>query len=187
MNIIERIKNIIITPKTEWFNINQEEETLQQVFTKYVLILALIPAVASAIGYSNYNVNVMGMEIKVGGSWISLFLKSYLGSIVSFFVCTYIVDALATNFNSEKNLNKSAQLVAYSFTASWISGVFNLIPSLSVLGILGLYSIYLFYIGLPIMKKTPEDKVIFYMLISALVIIIVNIAISFVMGKFLNF
>ena len=36
----------------------------------------------------------------------------------------------------------------------------------------GLYSIYVFYLGLPVMMKTPEAKVIPYMAVSALVIIV---------------
>ena len=66
----------------------------------------------------------------------------------------------------EKNIGRSAQLVAYSSTAVWVSGIFNIIPSLSILGFLGLYSIYLFYLGIPVMKKTPDDKRITYMIVS---------------------
>ena len=56
----------------------------------------------------------------------------------------------------EKNIGRSAQLVAYSSTAVWVSGIFNIIPSLSILGLL----------GIPVMKKTPDDKRITYMIVS---------------------
>ncbi len=187
MNIIERIKNILLSPKTEWDVINQEEETLNNIAVKYVLIIALIPSIATAIGYSNFTIEIMGQKISTNVSPISLFLKNYITSIISFYICTYVVDALASNFNSEKNINKSAQLVAYSFTASWIAGIFSLIPILSFLSIVGLYSIYLFYIGLPKLKKTPEDKILPYMLVSALVIIGINLAIGFALGKMIVF
>ncbi|KXK43442.1 MAG: hypothetical protein UZ11_BCD004000761 [Bacteroidetes bacterium OLB11] len=102
MNIIERIKNILINPKTEWDVIDQEEETLNNILVKYVLIVALIPAIAAAIGYSNFSIEVMGQKISTNVSSLSIFLKNYVTSIISFYICTYVVDALAINFNSEK-------------------------------------------------------------------------------------
>jgi hypothetical protein len=54
---------------------------------------------------------------------------------------------------------------------------------LAVLGIIAaLYSIYLFYLGLPVMMKTPADKVIPYMAVSAVVIIVVYIVAALISG-----
>jgi hypothetical protein len=106
-----------------------------------------------------------------------------VSAIVSYFISTYVIDALAPSFGSEKNINKSAQLVAYASTAAWVAGIFHILPSLGILGILGLYSVYLFYVGLPIMKKTPEDKKIVYMIVSALVIIVVGFVIQMILMK----
>jgi hypothetical protein len=47
---------------------------------------------------------------------------------------------------------------AYSPTAAWVAGVFNIIPALSFLGILGLYSLYLLYTGIAAVMKPPADK-----------------------------
>ena len=47
---------------------------------------------------------------------------------------------------------------AYSSTASWVAGIFTLVPGLRVLAILGLYSIYLLYLGLPVTMKAPSDR-----------------------------
>src|SRR3546814_17909838 len=51
----------------------------------------------------------------------------------------------------------SSDLVAaYSATAAWVAGVFQIVPSLGWIGaILGLYSLYLLYLGLPILMKAP--------------------------------
>jgi hypothetical protein len=68
-------------------------------------------------------------------------------------------------------------------TPVWIAGVLNLVPALAPLQfIAGLYAIYLFYLGLPAVLKTPTDKVIPYMLVSAVVIILVTIVIGAVVG-----
>lgn len=51
MNIVERVKNIIITPKSEWQVIAGEEPDIKQIFMGYVLPLVLIPTIASVIGF----------------------------------------------------------------------------------------------------------------------------------------
>jgi hypothetical protein len=101
-------------------------------------------------------------------------------------VATYVIDALAPSFSSEKNLNKSAQLVAYASTPSWVAALLMVLPSLGILGLFGLYGIYLFYIGLPVLKKTPDDKRVGYMVIAALVIIVVSWVLQWLIGMVLN-
>jgi hypothetical protein len=55
------------------------------------------------------------------------------------------------------------------------------IPALSVLIIVAaLYSIYLFYLGLPPLMKTPPDKVVPYMAVAALVTIVVALVLGLV-------
>jgi hypothetical protein len=183
MNLIERVKNILMTPKTEWEIINDESATPMSLFTSYVLPLALIGAVASFIGYGIIGFNVFG--VKIGGiNWgLAQAAVSFIGAVVTYFVSTYVIDALAPSFSSEKDINKSAQLVAYASTAAWVIAVVNILPALAILGILGLYSVYLFYVGLPILKKTPEDKKIVYMVVSALVIIVSAGIIGYILNR----
>ena len=183
MNLVERVKNILITPKTEWDVINGETETPTSLLPKYVVIMALIPAVAAFVGYGLIGVSFLGVKVS-GINWgLSMAIQLFVQSILSYFICTYIIDALAPTFKSEKNLGKSAQLVAYSTTASAVAGVFYILPVLSFLLILGLYGIYLFYIGLPKLKKTPQDQVVVYMIVSALVIIVVSIVLGMVLQR----
>ncbi len=47
---------------------------------------------------------------------------------------------------------------AYSPTAAWVAGVFNIIPALSFLGILGLYSLYLLHTGITGLMKPPGGQ-----------------------------
>ena len=180
MPIFNRAKNILLSPKTEWAVINGETETPQSLLFKYVIPMSLIPAAALFIGFG---------IIGYGGFLVRglmMALNSFISSIISYYICTYVVDAMAPNFGSEKNVGKSAQLVAYSFTASWVGGIFFLIPSLSLLAMLaGLYGIYLFYEGIPVMKKTSEQNRLGYLLVSALVIIVVYIVLEMVLRRLL--
>jgi hypothetical protein len=183
MPLITRVKNILMSPKTEWEIIKTETETPQSLLGKYVIPLALIPALAFFIGYGLIGID-FGLA-RIGGiRWgLIMALNSFIGSIISYFICTFVVDALAPSFSSEKNIGRSAQLVAYSSTAAWVAGIFNIIPSLAILGILGLYSIYLFYLGIPVMKKTPEDKRIGYMAVCAIVVIVVAVVVNLIVTR----
>ena len=50
MNVVERVKAILVTPKTEWQAIETEPGDPAYLFTNYVAILAAIPAVCGFIG-----------------------------------------------------------------------------------------------------------------------------------------
>ena len=45
MKLIERVKAILLTPRTEWPVIGEERSTMSDLFVNYVAILAAIPAV----------------------------------------------------------------------------------------------------------------------------------------------
>ena len=47
MSLIDRVKNIILAPKTEWPVIDCEPGDVVYIFTNYVAILAAIPAICS--------------------------------------------------------------------------------------------------------------------------------------------
>jgi len=180
MSFITRAKNILLSPASEWLVIDTETETPQTLLGKYVIPMALIPAVAYFIGYGLIGVDAF--FFRFGGiTWgVLMACNSFITSIVGYFISTYVIDALAPSFDSPKNLGKSAQLVAYSYTASWVAGIFHILPTLGILVILGLYGIYLFYLGLPVLKKTPEDKRVVYMIVSAIVIVVVSAVVGFI-------
>jgi len=178
MNLIERAKNILLTPKTEWPVIASETATLSTLLTSYVIPLAAIPALASLLGGFTLNSSA-GMKFIVSTAAVA-----YLSAILSYVITTYVVDFLANNFKSEKDLNKSAQLVAYSSTASWVAGILTIIPMIGWLASLagGIYAIYLMYLGVGPMKKTPDDQKVIYMVIIFVVLIVVSMILASVLG-----
>jgi hypothetical protein len=166
MNLIQRAKNILLTPKTEWNVVAGEKATLGSLLTGYVLPLSLIPALAGFLGSMLFAGVFFGVAIGIAWAVISV-----IGAILAFVIGTYIVDALAPSFKSEKNLAASAQLMAYSLTAIWVAGILSLIPILGWLAALAgaVYAIYLLYLGLGPVKKTPEDQRVLYVIIAIVV------------------
>ena len=180
MNLVDRVKNILITPKTEWEVIKNELTTTTDLFTKYAMILALIPVVATFIGQS-----LIGMSLGPFGSYkipvsngLIYAVVYYILSLAGVYLVAFIIDALAPSFGSTKDMGASLKVAVYSYTAAWIAGIFSVIPILGILGILSLYSLYLMYLGLKSVKDTPQDKLVGYLV----VVIIIAIVVYFVIG-----
>jgi hypothetical protein len=183
--MVERIKNILVNPKSEWGVIEKEETTVQELTVGYLMILALIPAIASLIGYwlVGYKVPFIG---HVGGTFAIGFrqgLLAFISPVVSVFIAAWVIDLLATSFDSQKDFRKAFQLVVYSYTASLVAGVVMIVPSLGIIATLaGIYSLYLLYLGLQPMMKTPENKVTTYFIVSLLVMIVVSILVAAILS-----
>jgi hypothetical protein len=173
MNLVERVKAILLTPKTEWAVIEGESGDAQYLFTNYVAILAAIPAVSALLGYS--------IGLGVGHSLIFA-IFSYVLYCAGWFVAALAIDTLAPNFGARKSFPDALKVAAYSSTAVWVAGIFFLIPPLSVLIILGLYSIYLLWLGLPVLMKAPQDRVTGYTAAVVIAILVIMFVIALILG-----
>ncbi|WP_337867149.1 Yip1 family protein [Ignavibacterium sp.] len=180
MNIFERVKNILVSPKSEWEVIKNEQSTVADLFTKYALILALIPVVAGFIGQS-----LIGISLGPFGSFKVPIINGliyavlyYILTLAGIYLVAFVVDALAPSFGAEKDMVSSLKVVVYSYTAVWVAGIFQIIPALAILGIVGLYSLYLLYLGLNIVKGSPSDKVVGY----TVVVVVITIVVYFIIG-----
>lgn len=183
MALIDRAKNIIMSPKTEWAVIAAEEPNSGSMVTGYALPLILLSAVAAFIGYGLIGYDVLG--VKMGGiNWgLHHALMAIIMGILSIYITSFVVDALAPSFGSQKNSGRAMQLVIYSMTPSWIGGILQVFPALGWIGSLfGLYGIYLIYLGLPHTMKTPQEKVAIYMIVTLVVLIVVYIIVGTVLG-----
>lgn len=180
MNLVERAKNILLTPKTEWDVIAGESDTLSSLLTTYVLPMAAIPAAASILS---------GLIIGSGFGrfMITSALIAYAMAVVSFVIAAYATDLLANTFKSEKDLNKSAQLVAYSATASWVASLLSIVPVIGALASLagGIYAIYLMYLGVGPIKKTPADQRVVYVIIICVVLVVGSMILGSILGAIL--
>ena len=184
MDLIKRVQGIILKPQEEWAKIKDEPTTVPQLFTQYAVILAAIPAVAMFIGMA-----LLGFRIPFSGaSWTGRGLLyavfSYILGLVSLYIFGLVINALAPNFASTQNLPTAMKLAVFSMTPAWLAGVFYIIPALGVLAVLGsLYGIYILYLGFthPLMG-TPKEKVITYLVVSAVVMFVLMFVVSALLG-----
>jgi hypothetical protein len=185
-NVIERAKNIIMQPAKEWDVISMETPNQSQIIMGYVLILAGAAAVAAFIGYGLIGVSFFGVRLATTSWGLYYALNVLIGAIAGVFICALIIDALAPSFGSEKNMGRSVQLVAYSYTPAWVGGLLAIYPPLSIIGVLaGLYGLYIMYIGMPKIKKTPADKHAGYFIVSLVTLIVVYFVLGLIISRLL--
>jgi len=181
--LVDRVKAIVMKPKLEWPVIEAEQTDISTLFRSYVIPLAAIGPIATAIGSA-----LIGTPAIAGVSGRVSIGTAIVGAIIAFalallgtYVVAQVIDNLAPRYGGTRNLTQAFKVSAYSSTAQWLAGVFAVIPALSPLSILGLYSLYLLYLGLPVLMKVPQEKATSYtvaVVVVALIVLIVIAAIS---------
>ena len=188
-SLIERVKNICLSPDAEWSVIDHESASTSGLITGYVVPLAAVNAVAAFIGRS-----IIGVTLPfVGGTYRAPFVSglvvailSVVMTVVGVVVCGLVIDALAPTFGAQKNNTQALKVATYAPTAAWVAGILQIIPALSLLAILGaLYSLYLLYLGLPKLMKCPQDKAMGYTLVVVIATIVIFFVVSMVSTMFL--
>lgn len=188
MGLIDRVKAILLTPAKEWPVIEAESATTASLYTGYIIPLAAIPAIATFIGFSVFGMSVLGASFRVPmGTGISAALVRFVTTLAGVFVLALIIDALAPSFGGTKSQIQALKLAAYSSTASWLAGIFMIIPSLGILSILGLYSLFLLYLGLPVMMKSPQDKALGYTVVVILAAIVIFTIVGAVTSRMMGY
>jgi hypothetical protein len=185
MNLQERVTRILKQPKQEWPVIEPEPTDIATLYKSYIVPLAAIPVVAGFIGRV-----VVGVSVPFVGRYrfgvadaLRIAVFEYIGALVGAFVAALVVSKLAPKFASRDDQRQALKLVAYASTPVWVAGVLNIIPMLNFFILFaGIYCIYVYYLGVPVMMKTPPDKVIPYMVVSVIVIIVLYIVIALIMG-----
>jgi hypothetical protein len=176
---VARIIAILSKPDTEWPVIDREPATIRSLYTSWILILAAVPPVCHFIGSVVFGYSFLGITYRPSFlSALSTAVASYALSLAGVFIVALIIEALAPTFQGQKDRVQALKLVAYAATASWLSGVFGLLPGLGFLSLLGLYSVYLFYKGLPVLMKSPKDKTLSYTAVVAIAALVVSLLIT---------
>ena len=186
MNLIERAKNIMLTPKTEWTAIAADPTPTKAIVTGYVLPLAALAAVAGFISAA-----VVGTTIPYGGTFrmpmawaLGMLIYNLVMAVVAVFVLAFIIDVLAPSFGGTKNFDQAVKVAAFSYTAGWLGAVLGIIPWVGwLLALLvSLYGFYLLDLGLPRFLKNPPEKSVGYTVVVVIVAIVVAFVISIIGG-----
>ena len=183
MNLIDRAKNILFSPKTEWEKIQGETIPHVKMLTTNLLWLALIPAVAAFIGWGVIGHKVLFVRVAGFGLGIRYALMQFVSVIGGAYLTALAFYLVAPHFGAKKDFDKAFQLAAYCYTAVCAGGVFYIMWSLSFLaGIAGLYGLYILWLGVKPMLEVPEEKVTNYFIVALLCMVVISIVLGAILG-----
>ncbi len=175
--LLNRAKTLILNPKEEWPRIDASNESIGDIFRGWVLPLAAIGPVATFIGGQIFGYGAFGFfywKPTFMGA-LSTAVISYGLTLLSVYVMALIIDALAPNFGGTQNKVAAYKVAAFGATAMWLAGIFGVFPPLGWLVLLGFYSLYLIFIGLPFLMKSPPDKAVGYFVVTIVIMFVVAV------------
>jgi len=180
---IDRIKKIILSPKTEWPVIETEPTTTAQLYRGYVIPLVAFSALMSFVRLSIVGIGFWRMPVLTG---LAYALVGFAFGLLGLYVFGWLIDMLAPAFSGQRDRRQAVKTAAYAFTPAAIGAVFVL------LGALGrplhltaaIWGIYLLYLGLPVLMRSPREKAAGYtaavIVCAVLVFVVFGIIISVV-------
>ncbi len=157
--ILSRAWGLLRDPKAEWEQIRAEETTVPNILLGYVAPLAAIPPICDLIGSALFNRLI---QIDPGEALIRAVI-TWIVSIGLVFFLGVLINAVAENFEGDRNDLSAQKIAAYSLTPAFLSGVFSLWPPLWWLSLFALAAmVFLMFRGLPILMKAPVERALGY-------------------------
>lgn len=163
---IDRIKNIVLTPKTEWPVIAAEPTRIAELYTGFFAPLAALSALVSfirmsVIGYGS----VFGVALRTPvATGLEYSIGSFALALLGLYLAGFIISVLAPTFGGRRDLGQALKVAAYSATPVLAGSVLSLLPMFATLLQLAaaIYAIYLLYLGLPQLMHSARERAVGY-------------------------
>jgi hypothetical protein len=112
--------------------------------------------------------------------------------LMAVFVVALIINALASYFRGVHSVGQALRVAAYASTPLWVACVFLPFPTLVLpaLFLAGLYHIYLMYLGIEVLMKSPRDQALGYattVVLSSIILGIVFTQVGAGLGETIRF
>jgi hypothetical protein len=184
--VIQRARSLLVSPRTEWPVIAAEPATVTDLYREYIAIMAAIPPVCefvkvSLLGYAWHGFRVYRRGI---GAGLADAIVEYVIALIAVYVLAVIIESLASNFGGQPNRVQALKVAGYSYTASWVAGLAQILPGLYGLFALAgvIYSVFLLYVGLPSAMKVPPEQAGGYTAVIAIIALVVGWVIALITG-----
>lgn len=173
MAMMDRIKGMLLAPRAEWPKVAAEPATVQSLYTGWIMLLGLIGPVIALV-----------LMASAPGVGIAFAVGEYVNTLVGVAIAALIADVIAPSFGGTRDYVASLKLVAYAATAAWIASIALIVPILGPLVMLAgaIYSVYLLYLGVPVLKKATPDKAALYTIVLVISIIVIGYLIGRVLA-----
>lgn len=162
--IMGHVWGLFAHPEKEWKTIRKENCTIGRCYCSHVFLLAAIPPIAGYIGTTQVGWQILTSEVHrlthQSALWIAIL--SYLTILVAVFTIGKMIHWMGQTYGARRSLPQCIALAAYTATPLFLMGVMLLYPLLWLNLLIGLvalsYSVYLLYLGVPIVMGITKER-----------------------------
>lgn len=161
---MNHVIGILFNPEKEWDRIRVRNDTALGHYLRYVLLIALVPPVAWYIGATEVGWSLGGRVIKLTSeSALQIVILFYLSILVGVAALGYMVHWMSETYEApDSSFSKGVGIAAYTCTPLFVCGGIGFYPIVWLDILLGVaaagYSVYLLYIGVPIVMEIPRER-----------------------------
>lgn len=183
--MFDNVLGIIATPGKQWrsFANHTPESALHAI--QYSLLLAIIPTVAWYWGTTQIGWQVGdGDTIKLSaGSARGIFPIFYLAMVGSIVFIGCMIHWMAENYGADSSAGKGIAIAGLAATPLFLAGAVGFYPIFWLALVLGVasvcYTVYLLYLGIPIVMKIPEERAFLF---ASAIVAVCMVAVIVMMG-----
>ncbi|MDX1606054.1 MAG: Yip1 family protein [Candidatus Competibacterales bacterium] len=162
--LIKHVLSLMLSPKSGWRAIRDDEKSIPATYLQLVLILGLIPPFAGFYGTTQIGWR-LGWEEPVKltvDSALTIAVLFYLAIQVAVFAVGKGIHWMSTTYGANASLARSVRLAAFTVTPLFLVSVVQFYPVLWVNFLVTLpalmYTVFLLYTGVPIMMEISEER-----------------------------
>lgn len=161
---LKHVWGLFSDPKSEWGKIREQKYSIVQCYTRHTLLLALVPVLSGFIGTTQVGWQIgAGDAIKLTtGSAFRIVILYYPAMLVAVYSVGWVIHWMGKTYGANQPLSQCIVLASYTATPLFLIGIMELYPILWLNLVLGLpvlgYTVYIFYLGVPIMMQISEER-----------------------------
>lgn len=162
--MIQHTFGLLVKPDAQWRSIAALPASSLNILVLYPCIMALLPAVAWYYGTSRVGWTVgdgAGIRLTVDSA-LQLCILFYFAIVGCVAAVGYFIHWMAGTYGAETSFAKGIVVAGLTVTPLFVFGLAGFYPLLWVDMLLGVvavsWSVYLLYLGIPIMMDIPEER-----------------------------
>ena len=163
--MIQHTFGLLVRPSAQWRTVADLPESSFKTLVLYPCFLAILPAVAWFYGTSQ-----VGWTVGEHGETIKLTTQSarqicilfYLTMVACVAIIGFFIHWMSDTYGAESSLTRGIVIAGLTATPLFIAGLVGFYPLLWLDLLIGVaavsWSVYLMYLGIPIIMNIPEER-----------------------------
>ena len=163
--MIQHAVGLLLQPESQWRSIAALPNSTFRNLTLFPVVFALLPAIAWYYGASVVGWSVGSREEIIrltADSALQISILFYFAMVISVAVIGYFIHWMAETYGADSSLTKGLVIAGLTATPLFLSGLVGFYPVLWIDMLVGVvaisWSVYLLYLGIPIVMAIPEER-----------------------------